>query len=178
MNRRSVFVGMLLGLILGALLAALVLFERGDEPAPAEERPAAVEPGPPDEAVLAVVQELFDAIAERDTAAVRRVMYPEGRLVAVSSEGDSIAVRISTRDAFMASLAGSEAHFLERMWDARVRIDGPMATVWAPYDFHVDEEFSHCGVDVFDLVRSRQGWRIVSVTYTRRPPGQCGEGPA
>ena len=25
----------------------------------------------------------------------------------------------------------------ERMWDPEVRIDGPVATLWAPYDFYI-----------------------------------------
>lgn len=176
---RVLFPAAILVLVLGMPVTVLMILEGGGEDAPIPEaEPAAAERGPVEAEVLAVVQELFDAIAHRDTAVVRRVMHPDARLVALSTGGDSVEIRVSDRSGFVASLAGTEAHFLERMWDARVRIDGPMAIVWAPYDFHVDQAFSHCGVDVFDLVRSGEEWRILSVTYTRHPPGRCGEGPA
>jgi hypothetical protein len=50
-----------------------------------------------------------------------------------------------------------------------------MAQVWAPYDFHLDGKFSHCGVDMFTLVQGKDGWRIAAIAYTGRkdacPPG-------
>jgi hypothetical protein len=62
------------------------------------------------------------------------------------------------------------------MWDPEVRIDGPMATLWAPYDFHRSGEFSHCGVDAFQLALKEDGWRIVSIIYTVRRLGCEGRG--
>jgi aryl carrier-like protein len=41
-----------------------------------------------------------------------------------------------------------------------------LATVRAPYDFHVDDRFSHCGLDHFTLVRETDGWRIQGIAYT------------
>lgn len=128
---------------------------------------------PEERAALQHVQGLLDVIARRDTAAVADFLLPGARLVSLSTGEGEVQIQIRSRQDFARSLAGSEAHFLERMWDAEVRIDGPLAMVWAPYDFHVDGEFSHCGVDLFDLVHTGEGWRIVSVTYTRHPPGGC-----
>ena len=127
--------------------------------------------------VLDVVQRLFDAIGDADPDVVRRVVLPDAHIVSVDATEEGVEMTTRTGEEFAESLVGVQAHFLERMWSAEVRIDGPMAMVWTPYDFHVDREFSHCGVDVFDLVRTGGGWRIVSVTYTRYPPGRCGESP-
>ncbi|MFQ5529997.1 MAG: hypothetical protein ACE5FP_06550, partial [Gemmatimonadota bacterium] len=63
------------------------------------------------------------------------------------------------------------ADLLERMWDPTVHIDGRLATVWTPYDFYRDGEFSHCGVDVFVIARTGDGWKIVSLVDTRRRAG-------
>jgi len=43
-----------------------------------------------------------------------------------------------------------------------------MATVWAPYKFYYKGTFSHCGVDMFQLVRMKGGWKIVYLIDTRR----------
>ena len=55
---------------------------------------------------------------------------------------------------------------LERFWDATVIVDGPLAVVRAPYDFHADGKFSHCGTDIFMLAKSGGAWQITSVSYT------------
>ena len=46
-----------------------------------------------------------------------------------------------------------------------------MATLWATYDFHQGERFTHCGIDAFDFVRSGGEWRIVALTYTVQTVG-------
>jgi hypothetical protein len=56
----------------------------------------------------------------------------------------------------------------------RVTIDDNMAVAWVPYAFYVDTTFSHCGVDAVQLVKDASGWKIVSLTDTRRRTG-CGE---
>ena len=55
-----------------------------------------------------------------------------------------------------------------------VRIADDLASVWAPYVFHVGEKLSHCGEDAFQLARTDRGWpgwKIVAVAYTRRTEG-------
>ena len=75
-------------------------------------------------------------------------------------------VRLGSPDAFINSIVNAPAEPRERMWDPEVRIDGDLATLWAPYDFHLGDRFSHCGVDALQLVRTDAGWRIASIAYT------------
>src|SRR5256885_3716182 len=51
----------------------------------------------------------------------------------------------------MAEPVDTATQFRERMWNPEVRIDGGIATLWTPYDFHVGPRFSHCGYDAFQL---------------------------
>ena len=55
------------------------------------------------------------------------------------------------------------------MWNPEVRIDGAIATLWTPYDFHIGVRFSHCGYDAFQLARGERGWYVTAITYTVRP---------
>lgn len=77
---------------------------------------------------------------------------------------------------YLAVLKRETASYLERIWDAEVRIRGPIAVVWAPYDFHIGGKFSHCGIDIFDLVEKESGWVITGATYTVERTG-CSESP-
>jgi hypothetical protein len=62
------------------------------------------------------------------------------------------------------------------MWTPAVHVHGAIAVVWAPYDFHIDGKFSHCGVDTFSLVRTATGWQISGISYTVEPTG-CAASP-
>ncbi len=118
-------------------------------------------------AVVGVAQDLLRAISTRDTALARRLMLPGAQLSsAVDPAGPTNAARIQTDSQFIAMLGTMKQRLLERMWAPTVFLQGSLAVVRAPYDFHIDGAFSHCGVDVFTLVRSRGDWRVTHVVYT------------
>ena len=117
--------------------------------------------------VLATVQKFFDTMAAKDAAGAAEVVDPEGDFVSVrwASNGERIVRRSSMKD-YLAGLETETESLLERMWDPEVRIQGPIATVWTPYDFYVDGAFSHCGVDAFELLQTESGWIITGGLYT------------
>ncbi len=120
-------------------------------------------------AVIAAAQALFDAMEALDPEAFRDSMVPEGFLVAVGFE----TMQRTTRDRFATRLAEQTQPMFERMWDPQVRIDGPVATLWAPYDFYRGIEFSHCGIDAFQLANTPEGWKVIMVSYTVQMPPDC-----
>ena len=65
-------------------------------------------------------------------------------------------------------MKASKDIYEERISDYQVRIDGIMATVWTPYEFYLNDEFHHGGVNAFQLFRGEEGWKIVSISDTRR----------
>ena len=50
--------------------------------------------------------------------------------------------------------------------DFDINIHKGMASAWVPYEFYIDEKFSHCGVDIFTLFEMDGIWKIISVAYT------------
>ena len=120
---------------------------------------------PDKKAVLEVVHKFFDALEKQDTAEFRGTFFPGARNFAVIDMKDSIVVRGQLARDFRFR-PGQIVK--ERMREAvtEVNIHNNIAMVWAPYDLWVNETFSHCGVDVFTLIKDRQGWRIASVSYT------------
>lgn len=121
------------------------------------------------ESPLAAVDALFEAMATHDTHAARQLIVPGARFVVVRPDGTP-AMRDDA--GFLASLAQHpESELRERMWGHQVLVDGAMAQVWGPYDFHVDGKFSHCGVNSIGLVQGADGWRVAAVSYTMRKDG-------
>jgi hypothetical protein len=117
--------------------------------------------------VVGVAQDLLRAISTRDTALARRLMLPGAQLASIQDPASATnSARIQTDSQFVAMLGTMKQRYLERMWNPTVFLQGSLAVVRTPYDFHVDGTFSHCGVDVFTLVRSKGEWRVTHVMYT------------
>ena len=125
-----------------------------------------------DAAVLAVVQQLFDAMRARDTAKMRATLHPDARMVSPSLRDTAVVVQVESPDGWLGAVARSTGGMPdERTRNPVVRVDGPLASVWMDYSFYVGDRFSHCGVDTFHLVRIAAGWRIIDLADTRRRDG-------
>lgn len=179
---------MMVLVVVGVAVAVLMRGEAAPDGAAATPRTgeasgdAAPLPPPPtgspaDEAeVLAVVQALFDAMRARDSLAMADLFHDQARLMSAMVQEDGVEmVRETPIGAFVRSVGRAENHLDERTAGEEVRVDGPLATAWTPYAFHVDGEFSHCGVNAFQLVRTDGAWKILQITDTRRQDA-CPEG--
>ena len=129
------------------------------------------------EAVLAAVETFFRTMTARDPAGARAVLEPEGRFFSIrpGPNGEKV-IRSFTNQSYLDGLVGEGPGQVERIWSPRVLVHGDLANVWAPYDFHIDGAFSHCGVDSFDLIRSPNGWKITGGAYTVEREG-CAPSP-
>lgn len=162
--------------ILGALLSVVV----GGCATAAEERGVLEKVPPPGEAraIVDVIQQLFDAMAEKDADGIRAAFTDDALLLAPAPAGSAQMFGTVDVDQFVQAIASAPDRVLERMWDPEVFQDGEIATVWAPYDLHLGDRFIHCGTDAFSLVREDDRWRIAFVAYTAYPdPEGCPEHP-
>jgi len=126
--------------------------------------------------IVAVVQRMFDAMAAHDAAAMAAVMVDGGQFESVRDEQGRQVVRQTAFKAFIERIGGAKEKMLERMWNPEVKVSGTIATLTAPYDFHLDGKFSHCGIDVFHLAKTADGWKIAGGIYTVQREG-CAPGP-
>jgi ketosteroid isomerase-like protein len=118
--------------------------------------------------VVAAVQKLFDAMRTADTAAVRAAFHPDARLFVPGEANGRTTLRNSTVSDFVNAVGAARERFDERFRDPEVRVDGALASVWTYYDFRRGEQFSHCGIDAFQLARTDAGWKILQIAYTVR----------
>lgn len=119
---------------------------------------------PEREAVLKTMQVFFDTMTARDVEGARKILVPQGRFNTVRAR-DGHVTSLSNEE-YLAQLQALKQTYRERIWNVEVRVHGPIATVWAPYDFWVDGKYSHCGVDAFDLIRTEEGWKVAGGVYT------------
>jgi hypothetical protein len=124
-------------------------------------------------AVMAVVTALFDAMRAGDSTALRATLHP-GATAATTFVRDGVPTleRETSLDGFVQAVGTPhEGVWDERIRDAEVEVDGTLATAWMKYAFYVGENFSHCGVDAFQLFKSADGWKIFHIADTRRREG-------
>jgi Putative lumazine-binding len=120
---------------------------------------------PEEQAVLAPVKAMFDGMAKRDAAAIKKPLLPGGTMV-LMRDGKPTQM---TFEAFAERVGKpGTTQIEERIHDPLVRIDNDLAVVWAPFEFLVDGRVDHCGTDLFNLVRSDGKWLIASVADTGR----------
>jgi hypothetical protein len=133
--------------------------------------PAGAQDASQEDAVLAVVEASLEAISGEDMAAFAGYLLDETITIAVTADGETGQYSALTVDFWREMLPSAD--FVERGFDPEVRVSGPVATVWLPYDFYIDGELSHCGIDAFTLVNTPDGWRISGLTFTRQQPPAC-----
>jgi len=75
------------------------------------------------------------------------------------------------RDWFGEGNFSADTQLTERYWDEQLLISDVLAVFWAPYDFHIDGEFSHCGIDVLNLMKVDEEWKIGHAMWTIQRPG-------
>ena len=118
------------------------------------------------DAVLRTVQAFFDTMTARDVEGARKILQPQGRFHSMRIRDGKPEVRAFANEEYFADLQASKQTMRERIWNPEVRIHGPIASVWAPYDFWIDGKFSHCGIDQFDLIKTEDGWKLAGGVYT------------
>jgi hypothetical protein len=119
------------------------------------------------------MQQLFDALEAGDADLLRSVV--DSSIVMRFSEtlDGETTFGSATLDGLATRVTSSDTPLIERMWDPIVGVRGPLATVFTPYDFYADTTFSHCGVDGASLRRGEDGWKIVTLSWTRLQPPGC-----
>lgn len=122
------------------------------------------------QAIKDAIMTMFDGMRAGDSAMVHSVFSNdvvfqrvqenrEGKVRVISSEFSNFLKSVGTPH--------------DKVWDERVEfgtieIDGKMASAWVPFKFYLGDQFLHCGVNVFKLYKSANGWKIFHLVDTNR----------
>ncbi|MFB0613774.1 hypothetical protein [Aurantiacibacter poecillastricola] len=125
--------------------------------------------------VLAVVDTFFEGLNSADGALMNSVVADEAVVASVLEREDRPDLRVGTIEKSIEGLLDGGSYY-EEYWEPVVLVGGPVAVVWAPYLFERDGERTHCGVDVFNLMRLEGEWTITGIQYSvvrdGCPPGR------
>ena len=126
-----------------------------------------------EEAVKEVVLRLFDGMRAGDSAMVHSVFHEHSNMYTVfTDQNGNNQIRKGSLEKFLTAVGSPhDVIWDEPVWDMKIDIDGALASVWTKYAFYAGKQFSHCGVDAFQLFKSADGWKIIQLADTRQKEG-------
>jgi len=126
-----------------------------------------------EDSVKTVINAMFSGMKNADATLFKSAFSDSAIMQTISRnrEGKTVVVNESLGDFadFVGKLKKDSAD--ERITFETIKIDGPLAVVWTPYNFYHNGKFSHCGVNSFHLVRFNNFWKIQYLIDTRRRQG-------
>ena len=123
-----------------------------------------------EDSVKAVVKQLFDGMKNSDAKMIRGAFADSAILQTIGRDKqEKMTIENDKVDEFAELISGlTKGAADEQIIFETIKIDGPLAIVWAPYKFYFNGQFSHCGVDSFQLVCINGQWKIQYLIDTRR----------
>ncbi|MDX1440332.1 MAG: hypothetical protein R3284_10570 [Rubricoccaceae bacterium] len=126
-------------------------------------------------AVLEAMDRYMIAISESDLDAQAAMQTPDGMTYQWRPSESSGMHITSHPNSYWTDPSQDDGHeYQERYWSPTVLIRGGIAIVWAPYEFWIDGETNHCGVDVMDFVKIDGQWIVSNAMWTVEP-NACAE---
>jgi hypothetical protein len=126
-----------------------------------------------EDSIKAVVNNLFAGMKNGDARLFKTAFSDSAIMQTISrdKEGKTAVLNENLNEFadFVSKLKKDSAD--ERITFETIKIDGPLAIVWTPYNFYFNGKFSHCGVNSFHLVRFNGIWKIQYLIDTRRRQG-------
>ena len=116
--------------------------------------------------VVKPIESLFKAMKFADSLGVKNAFSSS---VIMQTFGKNNEIRTEKVEGFAKQVGAAKVGDLdERFTISKILIDGNMASVWIPYQFYYKGNFSHCGVNSFQLAKLNNEWKIQYIIDTRR----------
>jgi hypothetical protein len=118
--------------------------------------------------VKQVIQNMFQAMLQADTNLLRTCFSDKVIFQTIVNRPEGAIINTVSINDFIQSIGKQTPNALdERIEFGAIQIDPLMATVWTPYSFYFKGQFSHKGVNSFQLVKLKEGWKIQYLIDTR-----------
>ena len=119
--------------------------------------------------VAQVIHNMFTAMKTSDTNLLKTCFSSTAVFQTIITRKDTTKVKNEMVQDFINSIGKQLPGSLdERITIGSLLIDATLASVWTPYLFYFKGQYSHQGVNSFQLVRHTEGWKIQYLIDTRR----------
>ncbi|MEE9408865.1 MAG: nuclear transport factor 2 family protein [Polaribacter sp.] len=122
-------------------------------------------------AVKKVIETFFEGLHKGDSTVMKSTLHKELKIQTTSTNKEGVKnLKTETRKELLINIANKEpTHiYLEKLLSYDIKIDGNLASVWTPYEFYFNGNFSHCGANSFQLFNNNGAWQIIYLVDMRR----------
>ena len=124
-----------------------------------------------DAEIKTTINAFFEAFHKQDSVALKNYVTKEVMLQSVLTDGSGeTKIKTTAFSEFLKTIVAipDEINFDERILSIDVQSDGLMANAWTSYEFYINDKFSHCGVNSFQLINENGTWKIFYIVDTRK----------
>ncbi len=122
-------------------------------------------------AVKKVITTFFEGLHNGDSTLIKKTIHSEIKIQTTftNKKGEKL-LRTQTKEALLKGIASKKTTdiYFEKLLSYTIKIDGNLASVWTPYEFYFNENFSHCGANPFQLFNDGTAWKIIFLVDMRR----------
>ncbi len=132
----------------------------------------------PEAEIRQTVVDFFEAFHAQDSVRMKLTVHPDIILQTIGTNKEGLQqIRTENFNDLVRSIISipETVQFEEKILDYSIHIDGPMANAWTPYEFWLNNEFHHCGVNSFQLFNDAGTWKIIYLIDTRRAADCAGQ---
>jgi hypothetical protein len=115
------------------------------------------------------VMSFFNAMNNSDTASLVPLLQHDLSLHSLmKSKRGLYEVFAESKDGFLKAIGSSvKGDLNEVIYNVKSLQHDHIASVSMDYNFYYKNKFSHCGVNIFSLMHTSDGWKITSISDTR-----------
>ncbi len=124
-----------------------------------------------EQAVQQTVDTFFEAFHKGDTTLLRSVLHKDVIFQTIYKNKQGVDIlRHDDVAKWVQAIANKPEgqKWTEKLLDYSIKIDANMANAWIPYEFYLNDEFSHCGVNSFQMINDVGRWKVIYLVDTRR----------
>lgn len=123
-----------------------------------------------EKAVKATIIRMFDGMRKSDSTMIKTAFTSDAimQTIVKTKDGKTMVRSEQVQNFVTAVTKPHDKVYDERIKFDVVKVDGDLAIAWTPYKFYIGDQFSHCGVNSFQLVKVNGEWKIQYIIDTRR----------
>lgn len=126
------------------------------------------------EVVKKVVEGFFEAFHNQDSIAMKKYMADDVMLQTTgrNKEGKTMFRSEKIEELYKSIVSIPDSiQFEEKLTSWSIQVDRTMANAWVGYEFWLNSNFSHCGINSFQMVNFDGEWKIIYLIDTRGRAG-------
>ena len=119
--------------------------------------------------VIEEITTFFKGLNAKDTTLIKTTLAKEVSLRSVLIKNEDKILVTDSISSFLRQIGmlPTDLIIYEKVSNTKVNIRFPMASVFTDYEFFINNEKSHSGINFFTLVYLDDAWKIVSIMDTR-----------